>query len=227
MGPGTGARLLVAAALLAAAPARAVEVVRISVAAGVGEVEVSGSGLAVEPLREGAARQPVAGGRARLRLEGERLLLVGQAVDGAGLLFTSSGSIRCAGRELSGEVEVAPGLLAVPVPGHTAGSYCYVDCDRDLALVGDLVLSFPDGLARPLAMTSDDDGASLASLRSFAARAPSSGLAGHGPPVVTGFDVAIRGLAKQPRHAAPTPRRMLRRLRRLVWFGYHYWSTGK
>jgi stage II sporulation protein D len=113
--PGSCAPLLVAAALLLASPARAVEVVRISVAAGVAEAELSGTGLAVEPLREGAARQPVAGGRARLRLEGERLLLDGQEVDGAGLLFTSSGSIRCAGRELSGEVEVrrAPGGLSV------------------------------------------------------------------------------------------------------------------
>ena len=115
MNPGSCAPLLVAAALLLASPARAVEVVRISVAAGVAEAELSGPGLAVEPLREGAARQLVAGGRARLRLEGERLLLDGKAVDGAGLLFTSSGSIRCAGRELSGEVEVrrAPGGLSV------------------------------------------------------------------------------------------------------------------
>jgi stage II sporulation protein D len=113
--PGRGAPLLLAAALLLAAPARAVEVVRISVAAGVGEAELSGPGLAVEPLREGAARRPVAGGRARLRLEGERLLLDGDPVEGAGLLFTASGSIRCAGRELSGEVEVrrAPGGLSV------------------------------------------------------------------------------------------------------------------
>ena len=112
---GRGAPLLMAAALLAATPARAAEVVRISVAAGVGEVEVSGAGLAVEPLREGAERRSVAGGRARLRLEGERLLLDGTPVDGAGLLFTSSGTIRCAGRELSGEVEVrrAPGGLSV------------------------------------------------------------------------------------------------------------------
>lgn len=126
MGPGRGAHLLLAAALFAATPARAVEVVRISVAAGVAEVEVSGAGLTVEPLREGAERQAVAGGRARLKLDGERLLLDGRQVDGAGLVFTASGSIRSAGRDLSGEVEVrrAPGGLAVidvlPVEDYVA-----------------------------------------------------------------------------------------------------------
>ena len=126
MGPGRGAPLLLAAVLLAAAPARAVEVVRISVVAGVAQVEVSGKGLSVESLREGAERQAVAGGRARLKLDGERLLLDGRPVDGAGLLFTSGGSIRCAGRDLSGEVEVrrAPGGLSVidvlPVEDYVA-----------------------------------------------------------------------------------------------------------
>ena len=112
---GSGPALLLAALLLAAAPARAVEVVRISVSTGVGEVELSGAGLAAESLRDGAERHAVAGGRARLRLDGERLLLDGHPVDGAGLLFTAGGSIRCAGRDLSGEVEVrrAPGGLSV------------------------------------------------------------------------------------------------------------------
>lgn len=127
---------------------------------------------------------------------------------------------------LTGESEVTPGLIAVPVPGHTVGSYCYVDIDRGVALVGDLVLSFPDGLARPLAAISDDDRAYVASLRAFAARAPSKGLAGHGAPVLTDFDGALRGLAEQPRSVAPTPRRLLRRLRRIAWFAYHYWSTA-
>ncbi len=113
-GPGRGT-LLLAAAILAASPARALEVVRISVAPGVAEVELAGAGLAAESLREGAERRPVAGGRARVRLEGDRLLLDGKPVDGAGLLFTSSGSIRCLGHDLSGEVEVrrAPGGLSV------------------------------------------------------------------------------------------------------------------
>ena len=111
---GSGA-LLLAAAVLAAAPARAVEVVRISVGPGAAEVELSGAGLAAESLREGAERQLVAGGRARLRLDGDRLFLDGRPVDGAGVVFTASGSIRCRGRDLSGEVEVrrAPDGLSV------------------------------------------------------------------------------------------------------------------
>ena len=52
-------------------------------------------------------------------------------------------------RPLHGEVEVA-GVRAIPVPGHTPGSYCYVLPDRDLAFVGDLVLSHRDSVARPM-----------------------------------------------------------------------------
>jgi stage II sporulation protein D len=114
--PGRGAALLLAAALLAAAPpATAVEVVRISVTASASEVEISGPGLAAELLREGSEPRPVPGGKARLRLEGETLLLDGKPVDGAGVVFTASGAIRHAGRALSGEVEVrrGPGGLGV------------------------------------------------------------------------------------------------------------------
>jgi stage II sporulation protein D len=90
-------------------------VVRISVTAGAAEVEVSGPGLSAELLREGSEPRPVPGGRARLRLAGETLLLDGKPVDGAGVVFTSSGAIRHAGRALSGVVEVrrAPGGLGV------------------------------------------------------------------------------------------------------------------
>ncbi len=117
---------LLALALLAASPARAVEVVRISVQASVAEVELSGAGLAVESLREGAEARPVPGGRARVRLDGESLTLDGNPVDGAGLVFTANGSIRCAGRDLSGEVEVrraAAGLSVIdvlPLEGYVA-----------------------------------------------------------------------------------------------------------
>ncbi len=107
MGPGRGAGLL--AALLAAAPAHAVEVVRISLAEGATEVEVSGPGLTVESLRDGAERRPVPGDRARVRLQGDVITVEGTPVDGAGLAFAAKGSIRCAGRDLSGEVEVRRG----------------------------------------------------------------------------------------------------------------------
>ena len=116
MNSGRGAALLLAAALLAAAPpASAVEVVRISVTTSAAEVEVSGPGLSSELLREGSEPRPVPGGKSRLRLDGETLLLDGKPVDGAGVVFTASGAIRHAGRALSGVVEVrrAPGGLGV------------------------------------------------------------------------------------------------------------------
>ncbi len=112
------AALLALALLAAAPPARAVEVVRISVTRAAAEVEVAGPGLAAEAMREGAEPRPVAGGRARMRLEGEVLLLDGKPVDGAGVTFTATGPIRHAGRALSGEVEVrrdAGGLEVIDV----------------------------------------------------------------------------------------------------------------
>jgi stage II sporulation protein D len=72
----------------------------------------------VESLREGAERHAVPGGRARVRLAGDVLTLDGKPVEGAGLAFTASESIRCAGRDLSGEVEVrraAAGLSVIDV----------------------------------------------------------------------------------------------------------------
>lgn len=109
---------LPALALLSVALPRAgrgTEVVRIEVASGVAEVELSGPGLAAEPLREGGAPSPVPGGRARVRLDGEVLRIDGRPVEGAGLVFRASGPIRHGRRALSGEVEVrrAPGGLAV------------------------------------------------------------------------------------------------------------------
>ncbi len=128
---------------------------------------------------------------------------------------------------LEGEAEVATGITAVPVPGHTDGSYCFVDGTREAAFVGDLVLSFPDGLARPMRAISADDAAFVESLQRFAARAPRLGCAGHGPPVLGGFGEALRGLAEQPRDAAPTPGRLWRRARRLAWFAYHYSRSSR
>jgi len=108
-----------ALALLAApVAARGVEVVRIEVASGAAEVELSGPGLVAEPLREGASPEPVRGGRARVRLDGEVLRLDGKAVEGAGLAFRADGPIRHGRRDLSGEVEVRrarDGLAVVDV----------------------------------------------------------------------------------------------------------------
>jgi hydroxyacylglutathione hydrolase len=119
---------------------------------------------------------------------------------------------------LEGEVEVAPGLLAVPTPGHTAGSYCYIDETRGVAFVGDLVLSYADGLARSLRAVNDDDDRYLTSIEEFARRAPGAGLAGHGVPVLEGFDAALRDVAIWPRTSVFSLSGLPRRARRLYWF---------
>ncbi|HEU4383981.1 MAG TPA: SpoIID/LytB domain-containing protein [Anaeromyxobacteraceae bacterium] len=109
-------RLLSALLLsLLATAALAEERVRIGVASGLALVQVSGPGLAATALRDGAAARPSAGERAEVRLVGDELLLDGAPLDGAGVTFTAGGPIRCAGRLLSGEVEVrrAAGGLAV------------------------------------------------------------------------------------------------------------------
>jgi stage II sporulation protein D len=95
--------------------ARAGEVVRIAVSTGRLEVQVSGRELVAEPLRDGAPQTAVPGGTARLRLSGGELLLDGQPVAGAGILFAATGPIRHAGRDFSGEVEVRRSLDGLAV----------------------------------------------------------------------------------------------------------------
>ena len=109
--------LLLAAALAAAVPSRAPagEVVRIAVSTGHLEVEVSGSDLRAEPLRDGAASRALPSGSARLSLSDGELLLDGTPVAGAGVAFTARGAIRHAGRDLSGSVEVRRGLDGLAV----------------------------------------------------------------------------------------------------------------
>lgn len=108
---------LLAAVSVASGPraAHAGEVVRIAVSTGRLEVEVSGPGLVATALREDAAEIPVPGEKALLRLAGGELLLGGEAVAGAGVLFSAAGRIRYAGRDLSGEVEVRRGLDGLAV----------------------------------------------------------------------------------------------------------------
>ncbi len=111
----SGRRLAALALALLAGPAGAEERVRIGVASGLAAVQVAGPGLAATALRDGAAARPSAGDRAEVRLDGDELLLDGTALEGAGVTFTAGGPIRCAGRLLSGEVEVrrGPGGLEV------------------------------------------------------------------------------------------------------------------
>jgi glyoxylase-like metal-dependent hydrolase (beta-lactamase superfamily II) len=115
---------------------------------------------------------------------------------------------------LTGECEIVPGVLAVPAPGHTPGSYCYIDTVRGIAFVGDLVISHRGRLTRPLRAANASDRRYLGTLREFAQRAPAAGCAGHGEPVMDDFAVALTDLAMMPRRRvtslADSPRRFVR-----------------
>lgn len=123
---------------------------------------------------------------------------------------------------LEDRCEVLPGIEAVPVPGHTRGSTCYVHREAGVAFVGDLVISYADGLARSMVAANQHDGRYLDSLRRFAEEAPDVGLAGHGYPVRSGFRNALRELAESPREPL-SARNFLRRARRIVRFTTFVW----
>jgi glyoxylase-like metal-dependent hydrolase (beta-lactamase superfamily II) len=119
---------------------------------------------------------------------------------------------------LGAEAELAPGVLAVPAPGHTPGSYCYVDTVRGVAFVGDLVISHRHGLSRSMRVANADDAAYERALTAFAARAPALGCTGHGAPVLSGFAGQLAALAARPRGRMRTPLAFWRRAQRLARF---------
>ena len=121
-------------------------------------------------------------------------------------------------RPIEGEQEILPGIRAIPVPGHTPGSYCYVDETRGVTFVGDLVISHPGTLARPMKLTNTDDAQFLASLATFAERAPAIGCPGHGDPVLNNFGDQLRALAALPRQSLLSPRLLRMRARRILGF---------
>lgn len=96
---------------------------------------------------------------------------------------------------IEGETEVLPGIRALPVPGHTPGSHCFVVDRLGAAFVGDLVISHGGELTRSMRLANYDDDQYLEALRQFGAVAPDAGLPGHGVPVMSGFGVALRELA--------------------------------
>lgn len=119
---------------------------------------------------------------------------------------------------LVGDTELAPGVVAVPAPGHTPGSYCYLDTAHGVAFVGDLVISHGGRLTRPLRVANADDLRYTETLHEFARRAPDIGCAGHGEPVLQGFAVALTDLAAHPRRRVFSPAGGLQRMVRLFRF---------
>lgn len=121
-------------------------------------------------------------------------------------------------RAFDGEVDLLPGIRAVPVPGHTPGSVCYVIDRLGAAFVGDLVISHDGTLTRSMRMANHDDDQYLESIRRFAVVAPEIGLPGHGTPLLAGFGDALRELAALPRRPAGV-RTFRDRALRLLRFG--------
>jgi len=108
------------------------------------------------------------------------------------------------------ETEVLPGVLAIPTPGHTFGSICYLLPDRDLIFVGDVTLNSGDRLSRPLPMANDDTAMQERSLSALADRSPIHGAPGHGDPLLDVFGDWIQKLASMPPASGGSLLRVLR-----------------
>ncbi len=106
---------LLAALAVAAAPARADEVVRIAVAIGVARASIAGDDLTVTALHDGATASRLANGRAEVWLDGAAMVVNGSPVEGAGAVFGAEGHVTAAGMPLDGEVEVRRGEAGLVV----------------------------------------------------------------------------------------------------------------
>ena len=120
---------------------------------------------------------------------------------------------------LDGRGEIAPGIDAYAVPGHTPGSYCYVARRADSCFVGDLVIGHRSALSRSLAGANSDEAQYAEEMLSFVAHASDLGCPGHGHPR-SNFAAALEVLAREPRQSW-TVMNTPGRLRRLaVFFTY-------
>lgn len=167
-----------------------------------------------------------AGAAARLRTAlGARVLAgTGDVVDGrvgGDGRVTSAGACPVDLALPAEECEPLPGVLALPFPGHTAGSTVYVIPSLDLWCIGDVALHSGQRMSRPLPPANEDTAAQERSLRALAARCGANGAPGHGDPVVGGFGELMRTLAAMPPAPGPwwlrvvlNPRAMFRFARR-------------
>ena len=114
--------------------------------------------------------------------------------------------------------EPLPGVVAVPSPGHTAGSVCYLLPDRELMFIGDVALHSGDRMSRPLPVSNEDTAAQEHSLRAIAAHAPAHGAPGHGDPLSGHFGESMRKLASKPPAPGPWFLRVLLNPRQMARF---------
>jgi glyoxylase-like metal-dependent hydrolase (beta-lactamase superfamily II) len=130
------------------------------------------------------------------------------------------------GCALEGSVEVSPGVVAHPVPGHTPGSYCYVARAAGVSFVGDLVIGHRSGLSRSLAGANSDDEQYSREMLEFALEhATDIGCPGHGYPS-RGFAGDLEALAREPREPW-TLRNTPGRLWRLFAFTRYVWRRRR
>ncbi len=114
--------------------------------------------------------------------------------------------------------EPLPGVVAVPAPGHTAGSVCYLLPDRELMFIGDVALHSGDRMSRPLPVSNEDTAGQERSLRAIAAMAPAHGAPGHGDPLTGYFGEWMRELALKPPAPGPWFLRVLLNPRQVARF---------
>jgi glyoxylase-like metal-dependent hydrolase (beta-lactamase superfamily II) len=95
-------------------------------------------------------------------------------------------------------------FTAVHTPGHTAGHVAYVSSERDVAFVGDLVMSDGAGLSPSPWYLSQDTEAIPESIRRLEDRMPVVDVVapGHGDPLVDGGYGAIAELAENVGHGS-------------------------
>lgn len=111
---------------------------------------------------------------------------------------------------MNADSQVLPGVVAIPTPGHTAGSVCYLLPGRELVFAGDVTLNSGDRLSRPLPMANDDTAMQERSLAILAGRAPAHGAPGHGDPLVHVFADWLQTLASMPPASGGSLLRVLR-----------------